>query len=144
NAIGQTGGTAQRIGTNTRSRAQFAIVRHASISCAVVAFAFNRLLVGTAWSGRQFARKSKRYSRQRAIFSFRRFAKSARNSQEAPGGMGFCVRFQSCGAKFRSNHKPRIALALAVPRIGSNARPSATVSDFFRSERGVQTLPGRY
>jgi len=61
--------TAERICAVARTGNRFAIVRDAPVSCAVVAFASDRLLVGTAWCGRKLAREPVGNRGQRALLS---------------------------------------------------------------------------
>src|SRR5207247_10560117 len=142
-AIRQARGTAERVSPITRLGAQFAIIRCASVSRAVVAVALDCLLVRTTWGCGKLARKSKWYRRHGAIFSFRGCAQSARNSGEPSRYLGVCVRFRTGGPKFRCYFEQSITPTAALSGIGQNTDTGAAVFDFHCSERGVQTVQGR-
>src|SRR5260370_20803457 len=95
---------ADRIGAVARSGAEPAIVGDASLSCAMVAFAIDRILVWATCRGWQLARGPLGNCRQRRFFSYRRLAKSARNSGTPPGYLGYPLRFRTRRAEFLSPH----------------------------------------
>src|SRR5262249_36743414 len=136
-------GTAERISPIARLGTQFAIIRCASNSRAVVAFAFDCLLVWTTWSCGKLARKSKWYRSHGAILSFRGYAKSAGNTGEPSRRVGFCVRFRTGGRKLRSHFERAITSAAALSSTGPNTDPGAAFFDFHYAECRVQTVQGR-
>src|SRR5262249_37121461 len=123
--------------------AQFAIIRCASVSCAVVAFAFDCLLVWTTWSCGKLARESEWYRRHGAILSFRGYAKSARNSGEPSRRLGVCVRFRTSHRKFRSPLERTIPPAAALQGTGQNTDTGAAFFDFHCAKCSRQIVQGR-
>src|SRR5204863_10053237 len=106
------------MGTVARPGTQFAIIRDSPVPCAVVALTIDRVLVRAARDSWKLARKFGRDRRQRAIFSFRRLAKSMANSGESPNRVGYCVRVRTCSAKLGRNFEPGNTEAPALPRAG--------------------------